>query len=297
MSLDVLWELTVVETVKLLNRLEATDKNKRNEITSKRCSNLRYLLEPYIYNYLLIKYGSKLEENWKNYMPPKKSSWAYCIVERRPHPNFWYILRAMAWAGPQMSVYIFCSDENEGFIHSLLGEKADNMNIIPYFRGNPDMKTAIQDYNNFYTDYRNYMKIDAEYILTLQMDNIIRKKLDMRMFTTDYYGSPWSWDQDEPGGGGATVRRVEKMVEICRMHRPDPDNTQCEIAEDGWISQKIKKSGIFPSIEFRGKILMESLLTEDPFIIHQTWTFMDGLIIEGKQNFLEICYGIIKMEI
>lgn len=297
MSLEVLWDLTVIETLKLFTQIDSAEKDKQHEIMDKRCATLRYILEPYIYNYLLVKYGNKLEENWKSYMPPKKSRWAYCIVERRPHPNFWYILRAMAWAGPEMSIYIFCSDENEGFIRSLLGEKADNVNIIPYFSGNPDIKIAIQDYNNFYTDYRNYMKIDAEYILTLQMDNIIRKKLDMRMFITDYYGSPWSWAQDEPGGGGATVRRVDKMIEICYMHRPDPVNTQCEIAEDGWISEKIKKSGIFPPIEFRGHILVESLITDDPFIIHQTWSFTDGLIIKGKKLFLEILDDMIKMEI
>lgn len=297
MSLEVLWDLTVVETIKLFNRVDLAEEDELEEIYDKRCSSLRYILEPYIYNYLLVKYGSKLEENWKSYIPPKKSTWAYCIVERRPHPNFWYILRAMAWAGPQMSVYIFCSDENEEFIRSLLGIKAANVNIIPYFSGNPDMKTAIQDYNNFYTDYRNYMKIDAEYILTLQMDNIIRKKLDMRMFITDYYGSPWSWAMSEPGGGGATVRRVEKMIEICYKHRPDPGNIQCEKAEDCWISEKIKKEGIFPPLEFCGQILMESLASEDPFILHQTWSFTDALVMNGKKIFLDFFNNIIKMDI
>lgn len=281
-----LWDLSLTEHNKVIKRInEAPTMEEKNQIWDRRCSILRYILEPYIYNHLLVNYGPALDRFWQTYTPPKKADNAFCIVERRPHPNFWYILRNIAWAGPQMSVYIFCSDENEQFIRTLLGDKAQHYNIICFFKGNPSREQGVQEYNNFYTDYRNYEKIDAKYIMTVQMDIFIRRKLDMDMFMTDYYGNPWAWNQEDPGGGGATVRRIAKMIEICRRWRPDP-SISCPIPEDGWINEKIKECGTWPNKEIRGITFMETLLNNDPYVIHQTWSFTDVLLKDGKDVFL-----------
>jgi hypothetical protein len=184
-----------------------------------------------------------------------------------------------------MSVYIFCSNENEDFIRTLLGDKAEYYNIIPFFKGNPSREQGVQDYNNFYTNYRSYEMIDAKYIMTVQMDIFIRRKLDMNMFMTDYYGNPWAWNQEDPGGGGATVRRVAKMIEICRRWRPDP-TIDCPIPEDGWINEKIKECGTWPNKIIRSTTFMETLLHNNPYVVHQTWSFTDVLLKDGKDVFL-----------
>jgi hypothetical protein len=286
MSIDVLWDLSLTEHNKILRLIENAPTNEEKvKIWDKRCHILRYILEPYIYNFLLVNYGPALDKFWQTYRPPKKADNAFCIVERRPHPNFWYILRNIAWAGPQMSVYIFCSDENEEFIRTLLGDKVECYNIIPFFKGNPSREQGIQDYNNFYTDYRNYEMIDAKYIMTVQMDIFIRRKLEMEMFMTDYYGNPWAWNQEDPGGGGATVRRVAKMIEICKRWRPDP-SISCPISEDGWINEKIKECGTWPNKIIRSTTFMETLLHENPYVVHQTWSFTDVLLKDGKDVFL-----------
>lgn len=286
MSIDVLWDLSLVEHKKILIKMEeAKTQEEKIHIWDKRCHILRYILEPYIYNYLLVTYGPALDKFWKTYTPPKKADNAFVIVERRPHPNFWYILRNIAWAAPQMSVYIFCSDENEDFIRTLLGNKAEHYNIIRAFQGNPPREKAIQDYNNFYTDYRNYEMMDAKYIMTVQMDIFIRRKLDMNMFMTDYYGNPWAWKQEDPGGGGATVRRVAKMIEICRRWRPNP-SIDCPISEDGWINEKIIECGTWPEVGIRATVFMETLLQNNPYVVHQTWSFTDVVLKEGRETFL-----------
>jgi hypothetical protein len=286
MSIDVLWDLSLIEHEKIMNIIaNAPTNEEKSRIWDKRCHILRYILEPYIYNYLLVTYGPALDKFWQTYRPPKKADNAFCIVERRPHPNFWYILRNIAWAAPQMSVYIFCSNENEDFIRTLLGNKAEYYNIIPFFKGNPSREQGVQDYNNFYTNYRSYEMIDAKYIMTVQMDIFIRRKLDMDMFMTDYYGNPWAWNQEDPGGGGATVRRVEKMIEICRRWRPDP-TIDCPIPEDGWINEKIKECGTWPNKIIRSTTFMETLLHNNPYVVHQTWSFTDVLLKDGKDVFL-----------
>ena len=292
-----LWDLSLVEHEKILKKMEAA-KTQEEKITiwDKRCHILRYILEPYVYNYLLVSYGPALDKFWQTYTPPKKAENAFVIVERRPHPNFWYILRNIAWAAPQMSVYIFCSDENEDFIRTLLGNKAEHYNIVRAFQGNPPREKAIQDYNNFYTDYRNYEMMDAKYIMTVQMDIFVRRKLDMNMFMTDYYGNPWAWKQEDPGGGGATVRRVAKMIEICRRWRPDP-SIDCPISEDGWINEKIIECGTWPHVGIRGTVFMETLLQNNPYVVHQTWSFTDVVLKEGRETFLGLWRNLLTFTV
>jgi len=297
MSIDVLWDLSLVEHKKILIKMEeANTQEEKVHIWDKRCHILRYILEPYVYNYLLVTYGPALDRFWKTYRPPKKADNAFVIVERRPHPNFWYILRNIAWAAPQMSVYIFCSDENEDFIRTLLGDKAEHYNIIRAFQGNPPREKAIQDYNNFYTDYRNYEMMDAKYIMTVQMDIFVRRRLDMQMFMTDYYGNPWAWKQEDPGGGGATVRRVAKMIEICRRWRPDP-SIDCPISEDGWINEKIIECGTWPEVGIRGTVFMETLLQNNPYVVHQTWSFTDVVLKEGRETFLGLWRNLLTFTV
>jgi len=297
MSIDVLWDLSLVEHKKILIKMEeANTQEEKVHIWDKRCHILRYILEPYVYNYLLVTYGPALDRFWKTYRPPKKADNAFVIVERRPHPNFWYILRNIAWAAPQMSVYIFCSNENEDFIRTLLGDKAEHYNIIRAFQGNPPREKAIQDYNNFYTDYRNYEMMDAKYIMTVQMDIFVRRRLDMQMFMTDYYGNPWAWKQEDPGGGGATVRRVAKMIEICRRWRPDP-SIDCPISEDGWINEKIIECGTWPEVGIRGTVFMETLLQNNPYVVHQTWSFTDVVLKEGRETFLGLWRNLLTFTV
>ena len=297
MSIEVLWDLSLTEHKKIVQKMETVStRAEKEKIWNDRCHILRYILEPYIYNYLLVSYGGALDKFWQTYTPPKKADNAFVIVERRPHPNFWYILRNIAWAGPQMSVYIFCSDENEGFIRTLLGNKAEHFNIIPFFKGNIPREQAIQEYNNFYTDYRNYERIDAKYIMTVQMDIFIRRKLNMDMFISDYYGNPWAWNQEDPGGGGATVRRIAKMIEICRRWRPDP-SIDCPIPEDGWINEKIKECGEWPDKVIRGTTFMETLLINNPYVVHQTWSFTDVVLQEGPQVFLNLLRNLLTFTV
>lgn len=242
----------------------------------------RTQLEPYVYMHLIEKYGTMLQAHWEHYIPPTKSNYAAVIVERRIHPNFRFILQNIAWAAPYMSVYIFCSDVNKAFIHAILGDKKDNFRIIEAFIGNPSRTEAIKDYNNLLTMSTFYETIDANYMLTVQMDNIIRKKLPLSIFTGDYWGNPWFWDKLQAGGGGATIRRVSYMIDLCKKYRPDI-SIQNESNEDSWISDK---TITFPSIETRTEFSMESVPADDPYILHQFWTFANPYIDLGKDIFI-----------
>jgi hypothetical protein len=234
----------------------------------------RNVLEPYFYSFLTENYGAMLQEFWETYRPPLSSEHAFVIVERRAHPNFRFILQNMAWAAPHMSVYLFCSDENRAFIEAILGDKVGNFHITEAFTGDVSREAGKHGYNHVMTDFRFYQTIHANYILTIQMDNIIRRRIPQSMFVGDYWGNPWAWRSEAAGGGGATVRRVAAMIDLCQTHRPDPPAGIPEL-EDAWIAER---TSVFPDFSFRRAHLMESIPTEDPIILHQFWTFSDAYL-------------------
>jgi hypothetical protein len=243
----------------------------------------RIELEPYIYHYLIEQYGLRLNAVWESYVPPLKSDKAYVLVERRAHPNYPFLLKMMAWAAPHLSVYLVCSDENFEFIKAILGDKIEHFNIIVAYSGEVDRDQGRAEYNQLLTDASFYEQIDAEYMVTMQMDVFLRRKLTDDLFCGDYWGAPWGWRQENAGGGGATIRRVQKMIEICKAERDDP-LAPCKEGEDSWIADRIQD---FPSLDFRSAHIMESMPAEDPVIVHQFWTFLDNYDIQDRAQCTE----------
>ena len=278
-TLHAIYEVIQIEKKKTPDTTEILDK-------------LRNVLEPYIYFYLIEKHGAMLQKFWESYQPPWISDNVFVIAERRAHPNFRFILQNIAWAGPDMAVYIYCSDENQAFIEAILGDKREHYHIIPVFSGNPTREEGKQAYNTLLTDYRFYQTIQAKYMLTVQLDNIIRKKIDPAMFTGDYWGNPWSWDSGAAGGGGATVRNISAMIELCRVHRVDLD-APFNDTEDKWISDRIIN---YPDESFRSHHLMESVFVDDPHILHQFWTFGSDYLVLPREAFAECWRKLLTIE-
>ena len=255
---------------------------KANGNSAKALSNIRNKLEPFVFGALEQQYGHKLTTFWKTYTPPIKAKKAFMITEGRIHPNLWFILRNIAWAGPDMSVYIFCSDQNFPYIMELLGDKAKHFNVIVAFNGDPPKEQAMQEYNNFMTSYTTYQLIDAEYVMTIQMDVYVRKRLEDHLFRYHYMACRWAWKSDEPGGA-VSVRNISKMIELCQKARPDL-TVNCPIPEDEFINRLImanncQQAPVMENIEN----LLESIhvfntqqgsrLITDPYFVHQAWTF------------------------
>jgi hypothetical protein len=172
-----------------------------------------------------------------------------------------------------MAIYIFCSDENENYIKALLGNKAQYITLIQAFSGTASREQGKTDYNNLLTSVKMHEAFDksVEYCLTIQMDVFIRRAVTDDMFIGDYWGNPWAWDPDMPGGGGATIRKISTMIDICSKYK------YLTGVEDAWFAIHIQNDNYnFPDIEFRAFIIMESLFVIDPVIVHQFWTFLNN---------------------
>ena len=203
------------------------------------------------------------------------------LVEGRIHQNMWFILRNMAWAGPEMAVYIFCSDQNYDYIMDLLGDKAPHFNVIVAFKGDPPKEQAWQEFVNLYTNWKIWEMMETEYALLIQMDVYLRKRLADCLFNYDWYACRWAWKINEPGGG-ISICRVAKMISILKEHRPNTE-IDCPVSSDEFINRIIQVNGSYPELMENIQNLMESMhaitgdgykqLLVDPYAVHQPWTF------------------------
>jgi hypothetical protein len=244
----------------------------------------RTQLEPYVFNYLNITYGKQLDEFWQTHQFPKRAEHAFVIVERRCHPNWWFVLRNIAWAAPHFSLYIFCSDLNYDFIRVILGDKADNVHITKWFKGNVDRQKAFHEYNITFQIASFYKLIDAEYIINFQMDSYFLQKIPDWIFTGVYYGSPWGWDSNRAGNGGLAVRNIPKIIELCEK---EIKNALSDCGEDVYISDAIVKHGFeIPPLDFRVKVFQENFPTPyTPIGTHQFWTYLHNYNIPNRAEF------------
>lgn len=244
----------------------------------------RTQLEPYIFSYLNHTYGKKLDEFWKTHTFPKKADKAFVIVERRIHPNWWFVLRNIAWAAPHFSLYIFCSDLNYEFVKSLLGDKANNVHIHQFFKGVADRDKGYWESNLALQMPQFYKMIDAEYCINVHMDAYFIQKIPDWIFTGTYYGSPWCWDPNRGGNGGLAVRNIKNIIELCEK---EINNVFNKCGEDYYLSNAVTKYGHFlPPLEFRLQVFQENSPTQyNPIGTHQFWTYLRNYNISNRDEF------------
>jgi hypothetical protein len=254
----------------------------------------RTQLEPYVFNYLNMTYGQKLDEFWQEHNFPKKSRYAFVIVERRCHTNWWFILRNIAWAAPHFSLYIFCSNLNYDFVKAVLGNKAENVHINIWFKGSADKQKALYEYNMTFKMPAFYKLIDAEYMINFQMDSYFLQKIPDWIFTGTYYGAPWLWDADKGGNGGLAVRNISKMIYICEKEIANIYNTD---GEDDYISNAIIKYRLESlPFEFRVKVFQENFPTyHTPIGVHQFWTFLHNYNINDRGEFYKNIKNLVTL--
>lgn len=261
---------------------------KNNDVNKSEKDTLHFFrvqLEPYIFNYLIHAYGQKLEEHWKYHVFPKTSNRAFVIVERRIHSNWWFVLRNIAWAGPNMSLYIFCSDINYEFIKSVLGDKADNVHIRIWFKGVADRETGFNEYNITFKMPHFYRLIDADYFINFQMDSYFLQKIPDWIFTGIYYGSPWHWSKERAGNGGLAVRNTKKLAELCEK---EIQRIYDGRAEDDFISDAVLFLNSNPPFEFRVRVFQENY--PSPYVpigTHQFWTYLINYNMADRAFFSE----------
>ena len=66
---------------------------------------------------------------------------------------------------------------------------------------------------------------------------------------------------------------------------------------NGWINEKIKECGVWPDKSIRATTFMETLLMNNPYVIHQTWSFTDAVLPEGRDVFLGLWRSLLTFTV
>ena len=252
-----------------IHKKEQLDENWKRLITS-----WRHRYEPFIYDILKQRYGTVLDAFWKTYEPPLHSDRAFVIVERRCHPNLWFILRNIAYFGRGWSIYLFCSKQNYDYCAAILGKNLKNVHLKIIYDELADLKNGIDDYNKTLKSKSFWEQIEAETLCIFQMDCYLRKPIPEEILEYDYVAPPWAWDTKLPGGSGLSLRKRSVMIDICE--KKDPET----LGEDCFFSYGVCQFGYNYLHSSESKhYFVESCITEDPVGVHQWWTYYFNLFL------------------
>lgn len=230
--------------------------------------NKRKHFEPVIFDWLRKQGQERLDSFWKTYQPPFTADKTICIVERREHPNFDYILKNVCYFTQGWSITIVCSNENYAFVKGLL--KGKSATVLPLFEGFGTPEQGKEEYNTLLQTEAFWKGIDADWILTVEMDCYLLRPLPLEMFEYDYVASHWSWDKTSQGGG-LSLRKREAMLFLCSKQFPI-----CS-AQDIWVNDGCKKFNLkTPTYVAMQNWFVESCYSFMPVGVHQWWTFWDS---------------------
>ena len=241
----------------------------------------RAKLEPLIFDILKSKYGKILQEKYKGYEPPPvgKEKGLVIIVERRIHENLQFVLHNAATAAPGWRIIIICSNINKKYCELIAESKAI---VIDVFKGSPGRDTARSEYNKLLKNPEFYRKLPSENLLFLQTDSYLRKYIPDFFINYDYIGAPFTWDNNNMGGG-LTFRKRSAMIDICKNFHENIDT------EDLFISKGIQKLNYkMPSYFEAIPYFSESAIFEEPIGVHQWWTFFYPGIDEAELFFKKL---------
>lgn len=151
--------------------------------------------------------------NKKNINFINKGRLNICLIELRIMPEIEYVINSILkiYDPSEIGLTLVFGNINKDYIYNI----TKNMKNIKYIYYNQFDNLTIKKYNkllkwnNFYKNF-----IDFEFVLIVQTDSLIMRKIDNIYFNYDYIGAPWKDIKDNHGGnGGFSLRRIKKMLE------------------------------------------------------------------------------------
>lgn len=241
----------------------------------------RVELEKLIFSTLKTTYGANLQAFWNQYQVPVGASKQIVLVERRIHENLEFLLHNCAWAGSEggWSLAIVCSDMNLRYVEAILGSQKPHVQILPWFRGNPEPRKGKAEYNELLQTAEFYKLFQAETLCLVEMDCYFRKPIPEIVTDCDYLAAPYAWNPYE-AGGGLSFRNRKAMIDICNQYSPKLEN------QDVFACRGALALGFtMPPLLFSKEMVAESILDADPVAVHQWWTFFDAQMDDAEEIF------------
>lgn len=246
------------------------------ELTPELRHKKRLQAEHLVYDILKAKYLPRFQEYWASCTIPKDASGCIVLIERRIHPNLEFILKNAAYYARGWSIAIVCSDINFKYCESLLGAQKESVQLISYFKGNPDPQQGKDEYNSLLSSPTFYNMFKSDFLFCMEMDTYFRKQIPSEIFAYDYIAAPFSWNP-ELQGSGLNYRNRKAMLKLTEAF--PPTMTPADI----WTYEGVKALGLqIAPFEKALILIVESCLYEDPVGVHQWWTFFDPMMDDAE---------------
>lgn len=251
----------MLETIHIFDEFSHSPDELTRELRHKK----RMALDPLLYDILKYKYSAKLEAFWKDHKVPTETDSYLVFIERRLHPNLAFVLTNAAYFARDYGVVLICSDVNYEYCKTICQGK--NVDIRPFFQGNPEPHIGKEEYNSLQQDATFYESLPGKYWIFFEVDCYFRKPIPLSWKQYDYIAAPYEWDETS-FGGGLSFRKKEAMLAICNSDVPKDQ------AADHYLCQGVKTLGLkVPPFEEAMTYMTESCIYEDPIGVHQWWTF------------------------
>jgi len=231
-------------------------------------------------------YINKIEEppSYKTvWQLPNGNRLGIVLLEFREQKFIKQLIKQIAhvYGGSDVSLFIVHSIKNETFFKKIL----QNWKNVTYIKLSFDDNDTLsnyeksQKYSDICCDPTLYSQLNTQFVLFIQWDAFIRKRIPEHFFKFSYVGAPWvgfpnDWP-DNPnvqlgnkrvGNGGFSLRNVKRMIEICSEH------TRGKLNEDVFISNHLDIHEL-PSIEEAKSFSVEWIYHPDPVGCHAIWKF------------------------
>ena len=240
--------------------------------------NARTVLEPQVFS-VMRRYLETLRSWWRSHSL-QKSSKSIVIYETRCHEQLEFLILNCCYFASEWALTIFCSEENYDFLCSILGSNREKARIIVRRKHEGEYSAEREEYNQFLISKEFWtMMSDFGYthVLMAEVDSYLCDHVETidSLYEYDYIASRWNW-MDAPGGGGLSIRRVSKMLELCDI----PIDAKMQ---DCWASEGIQRVGGIVN----NTIFAESCFLEKAWGTHQWWAFVTSETLQSKRDIYE----------
>jgi hypothetical protein len=199
------------------------------------------------------------------------SKLAICIVEPRKHPNLGPVLWQIAKIYPEgVSLHVFHGLENEEYVKDIC-----NLYTNVHYHNLGVKNLTTESYSHLLCSNEFWLNFFSEFVLIVQTDTFLLKKIEEKFFQFDYVGAPWPWNalkgvprNYQVGNGGFSLRKLEFMLK-CTKKSPKAH------PEDTYFSSRAYFEGKLPNIEIAKQFSVEHIYYPSPIGFHQAYQFMN----------------------
>ena len=234
-----------------------------------------------IYDMCVTSVGVPRNEEQRTFAVPNGNRLAICLIEFRRLKWLRYIVNQIAkvYGGTDVSLYVVHGKKN-GRLFADIVKPYRNVQTVEYPYDNIDRDR----YADICCDAEFYKLFKTQFVLKMEWDSYIRKRVPEEFFRYAYVGAPWQGYPNDyqgvnifkclgnklVGNGGFSLRKVSRMLEICERSGSRPRN----VGEDVFLTNHLRDDEV-PDPKKASEFSVEFVYNADPVGLHHVWTIHD----------------------